>query len=488
MSDPVLATDLVDRVREGRCSAVEATRGSLRRIAASDGALNAFLRTDPRAEDRARSVDERLQRGETLSLAGLPLAVKDNILTEDLETTCGSKILTGFRPIEDATVIRRLRAAGAVVVGKTNLDEFGMGSSTETSAFGPTHNPWDLGRVPGGSSGGSAAAVAAGMVSVALGSDTGGSVRQPAAFCGVVGLKPTYGRVSRRGLVAFGSSLDQIGPIGRRVEDVALVSQVLEGSDPRDATSAPDARSPAPLEACRLGVGGLRVGLPQEYFGEGLDPEIRETIERAGTKLESEGAVVETVSLPHAPYTIPTYYLIATAEASSNLARYDGIRYGTRSARGTDLAAMLASTRGEGFGIEVKRRIMLGTFALSAGYHEAFYGKAQRVRTLIRRDFLETFGRGFDLLLSPTTPTTAFRLGEKLGDPLAMYLSDIYTVTANLAGIPALSVPVGLSRDGLPIGAQLLAPPMHESTLLRAGAVLQELFGDRRPAAAGATR
>jgi len=480
------AASLLDQVRSGQRSALELARETLEGIERADAPLNCFLRIDPRAEENARAVDERVRRGEHLPLGGLPVAVKDNILTADLETTCGSRILAGFRPLEDATAVQRLRRAGAVVVGKTNLDEFGMGSSTETSAYGPTRNPWDTTRVPGGSSGGSAAALAAGLVPLALGSDTGGSIRQPSAFCGTVGLKPTYGRVSRYGLVAYGSSLDQIGPMGTCTEDVARGFAAIAGHDPRDSTSTAEAPAEDPVAACGAGVRGLRVGLPSEYFPHGLDAEIDEAVRRGAALLESEGARLEPVTLPHSRFTIPTYYLIAPAEASSNLARYDGVRYGVRAAGAADPIAMLATTRGSGFGTEVKRRIMLGTFALSAGYYDAYYGKAQRVRTLIRRDFLDVFGAGIDVVLCPTTPTPAFRLGEKIDDPLAMYLNDVFTVTANLAGIPALSVPVGTTRSGLPIGAQLMGPPLAEATLLRAGAVLEQLFEDRRPPRPGA--
>ena len=470
--------ELLKRLRRGEVSSLEITRACLERIHSLDDRLHAFLRVNPTAEDEAKQVDLRRSNGG--DLAGIPVAIKDNILTAGLATTCGSRILESFVPVRDATAVSRLRAAGAVLLGKTNMDEFAMGSSTENSAFGPTRNPWDPERVPGGSSGGSLVAVAARMAPLALGSETGGSVRQPAAFCGVVGLKPTYGRVSRYGLVAFGSSLDQIGPAARSVRGVARLLGVIAGVDPADATSA--CTKPGDyVGACGRGVKGMRVGMPGEYFGEGLDREIEEAVRRTAAHLEQEGATIEEISLPHTRYTIPTYYLIATAEASSNLARYDGVRYGMRAGPEGDVNQMYRATRGAGFGPEVKRRIMLGTYALSAGYYDAFYGKAQRVRTLLRRDFTDVFDSGVDLLLTPTTPTPAFRLGEKVDDPLAMYLSDTYTATANLAGLPAMSLPVGLTVSGLPIGAQLIGPMFEEERLFRAGAVIETLFGSQTP-------
>ncbi len=466
------AGQLLGLLQRRQASALEVTRACLARVGEADPDVHAFLELNPRAEDEARRFDRERPDPADAPLGGLPVAVKDNILTRDLATTCGSRILEGFVPPRDATVVRRLRRGGAIVLGKTNLDEFGMGSSTENSAFGPTRNPRDLERVPGGSSGGSMAALAARMAPLALGSDTGGSVRQPAAFCGVVGLKPTYGRVSRSGLVAFGSSLDQVGPAARSVRDVARLLAVIEGPDPADATSAPLAGGDY-LAACDRGVRGMRVGLPREYFGAGLDPAIERAVRAAAERLERDGARLEEVSLPHTEYAIPTYYLVATAEASSNLARYDGVRYGRRAGDDRDLLGMYRSTRAAGLGPEVKRRIMLGTYALSAGYHDAFYGKAQRVRTLLRRDFMQVFEDGCDVLLAPTTPTPPFRLGEKSDDPLAMYLSDVYTVTINLAGLPALAVPVG-TTDGLPLGAQLIGPPFGEERLFQAGAVIEQ--------------
>ncbi len=474
------AGEILRLLGERRTTAREVMRDHLAGIDALDGRIRAVLRVNPRAEEEAEHRDEEIASGRGGPLAGLPVAIKDNLLTEGLETNCASRILEGFLPTRDATAVARLRAAGAVVLCKTNMDEFAMGSSTENSAFGPTRNPWDFDRVPGGSSGGSAAAVAAGLAPVALGSDTGGSVRQPAAFCGVVGLKPTYGRVSRFGLVAFGSSLDQVGPLTATVADSARMLQVIAGSDALDSTSS---RAPVPgyLAALEEGVKGLVVGLPREYFGEGLDGEIEQAVHRAASQLEESGARVMDVALPHTRYSIPTYYLVATAEASSNLARYDGVRYGLRVDPGGRFRDMVRATRGKGFGTEVKRRIMLGTYALSAGYYDAFYGKAERVRALVRHDFLDVFRAGVDVLLCPTTPTTAFRLGEKSDDPLAMYLSDVYTATINLAGLPAISVPVGLSSEGLPVGAQLVGPDFSEAVLLRVAAALERACGRLRP-------
>jgi aspartyl-tRNA(Asn)/glutamyl-tRNA(Gln) amidotransferase subunit A len=425
------------------------------------GALNAFLSVADPADLRTVSDGP---------LAGTPIAIKDNMATTDLPTTCGSKILEGYRSPFEATVVRRAREAGAVVVGKTNMDEFAMGSSTENSAFGPTLNPYDRGRVPGGSSGGSAAAVAAGLVPMALGSDTGGSVRQPAAFCGVVGIKPTYGRVSRYGLVAYASSLDQIGTLGRSVRDAARLLRVVAGHDPRDATTV---ERPVPdfERAVARGVEGLVVGLPDEYVPEGLAPDLRALIERALATLSACGAEVRRVSLPHTRHAIACYYLIATAEASSNLSRYDGVRYGPR-AVADDLVSMYETTRSHGFGTEVKRRIMLGTYALSAGYYDQYYGTAQRARQLITRDFRRVFEAGVDVLFTPTSPTPAFELGERTADPVEMYLSDVFTVTANLAAIPGVSVPIGEVR-GLPVGGQVLAPWWEEERMLAVAGALE---------------
>jgi aspartyl-tRNA(Asn)/glutamyl-tRNA(Gln) amidotransferase subunit A len=439
--------------------------------------LNAFITlTADGAMARAEELDRAAEQGEPLPpLAGTVIAIKDNMVTRGVRTTAGSRILFNYKPPYSATVVERLNAAGALLIGKTNLDEFAMGSSTENSAYGPVKNPWDRSRVPGGSSGGSAVAVAAGMAIGALGSDTGGSVRQPASFTGVVGLKPTYGRVSRYGLIAFGSSLDQIGPFANSVEDVARILGVIAGHDPNDSTSS-DAQVGDYVAALNGDVRGLRVGVPREYYGLGLDAEVKEKIEAAIRELEKMGAEIIEVSLPHTEYAVPVYYLIATAEASANLARYDGVRYGFRAEEAATLKEMYSRSRDQGFGAEVKRRIMLGTYALSAGYYDQYYGKAQKVRTLIERDFREAFGR-CDVIATPTSPTPAFKLGEKADDPLEMYLSDIYTITANLAGVPALSLPCGLSSSGLPIGVQLIGKQFDEARLLRAAHNLEQGLG-----------
>ncbi len=417
---------------------------------------------------QAEELDRKLKGWRrTLPLMGMPLAIKDNICTEGVLTTCASRILGSFVPPYDATVITRLRVQGYLLLGKSNLDEFAMGSSTENSAFGPTRNPWNLSCIPGGSSGGSAAAVAADECVAALGSDTGGSIRQPAACCGVVGLKPTYGRVSRYGLVAFASSLDQIGPITKDVPDAALMLNVIAGHDPLDSTSA-DLPVPDYTRAFRRrDLKKIKVGVPKEYFGAGLAPEVETAVRAAIDELQRLGGEIKDVSLPMTPAAVATYYLIATAEASSNLARYDGVRYGVRSKEAKDLLEMYVKTRQEGFGPEVKRRIMLGTYALSAGYYEAYYAKAQAARTLMRREFEAVF-RDVDILVTPVTPTPAFKLGEKVDDPLQMYLSDIYTISVNLAGLPAISLPCGFSKAGLPIGLQLIGKPFDEETMLRA--------------------
>ncbi len=438
----------------------------LENIARLDGQVGAYLTVSAdQARAQARELDDRLARGEPLPpLAGMPVAVKDNLCTRGVRTTCGSRILEPFVPPYDATAVQRLREAGAVLLGKTNLDEFAMGSSTENSGFFATRNPWRLDHVPGGSSGGSAAAVAAGEALAALGSDTGGSIRQPASLCGVVGLKPTYGRVSRYGLVAFASSLDQIGPLSLDVRDCALVLQAICGRDPHDSTSV-DLPVPDFVASLEAGVRGVRVGVPAEFFGEGLQPEVRQAVLEAVRVLEGLGARVEEVALPTLEYALPTYYLIACAEASSNLARYDGVAYGYRSPRAHDLYTLYARTRAEGFGPEVKRRIMLGTFALSEGYYEGFYKKAQQVRTLVRRDFDRCF-QTVDVLATPTSPVAGFRLGERTADPLQMYLADVYTIPVNLAGLPGISVPCGFV-EGLPVGLQLVGRPFEEATVLR---------------------
>ncbi|MFO7171467.1 MAG: Asp-tRNA(Asn)/Glu-tRNA(Gln) amidotransferase subunit GatA [Bacillota bacterium] len=452
----------------GELSAEEIVEAYIERIQAVDGQVGAYLTvTAAEARERARKLDARRKAGDTDlgPLAGVPIAIKDNICTQGIRTTCASRILENFVPPYDATVVSRLQAAGAIIIGKTNLDEFAMGSSTENSAFQVTRNPWDLSRVPGGSSGGSAAAVAADLCAAALGSDTGGSIRQPAALCGVVGLKPTYGAVSRYGLVAFASSLDQIGPITKDVADAALLLSVIAGHDRRDSTSHPDADR---LQRIQLSgdasLSGVRVGVPREYFAQGVEPGVRQAVEEAIAKLRELGATVDEVSLPHTEYALDAYYIVATAEASSNLARYDGVRYGLR-AEADSLLEMYLRTRQQGFGLEVKRRIMLGTYALSAGYYDAYYKKAQQVRTLVIRDFEAAFRR-FDVLVAPTSPTVAWGLGERVEDPLAMYMADILTLPANLAGLPAISIPCGLSQ-GLPVGLQIIGRHFDEPTVLR---------------------
>ncbi|BCU82985.1 glutamyl-tRNA(Gln) amidotransferase subunit A [Polycladomyces abyssicola] len=451
---------------------------SLARIREVDGQVRAFLTVDEEgARERAEALDrERVESDQRGILFGLPAGIKDNICTEGLKTTCASRLLANYEPIYSATVMKKLEQAQAVTVGKMNMDEFAMGSSTENSGFHPTYNPWDLSRVPGGSSGGSAAAVAAGEVYFALGSDTGGSIRQPAAYCGVVGLKPTYGRVSRFGLVAFASSLDQIGPLTKNVEDAAYVLQAIAGHDPMDSTSA-DVEVPDYLSALTGDVKGLKVAVPKEMMGEGIDPGVREKVQQALRVLESLGAVIEEVSLPHSEYAVATYYLLAPAEASSNLARYDGVRYGVR-VEADSLVEMYKQTRSQGFGSEVKRRIMLGTYSLSSGYYDAYYLKAQKVRTLIKQDFDRVFEQ-YDVIVGPTAPTTAFKIGEKVDDPLTMYLNDILTIPVNLAGLPAISVPCGLS-DGLPVGLQIIGKAFDESTVLRV-AHAYEQHGERLP-------
>ena len=473
------AAAIAASVRSGQQSAVEVLDAALARIDAREGEIHAFnLVTVDEARARAAEVDSQVAAGiDPGPLAGVPIALKDNMCTRGIPTTCSSKILEGWRPPYDATVVDRLAAAGAVSVGKTNLDEFAMGSSTENSAFGPTRNPHDTSRVPGGSSGGSAAAVAAGFVPLSLGSDTGGSIRQPASLCGVVGVKPTYGLVSRYGLVAFASSLDQIGPFAMTVADAALMLEVIGGHDPMDSTSIPLAM-PAISEHLDDGVAGRRIGLVEEFLGDGIAPDVRRRVEAAAEVLTAAGATVETVSVPAAAYGLDAYYLIAPAEASSNLARYDAVRFGLRVEAATT-PEMYEATRSAGFGDEVKRRIMLGTYALSAGYYDAYYGTAQKVRTLIRRDFDAAYER-FDLLLSPTSPTTAFAFGDKTADPLTMYLNDVCTIPTNLAGHPAMSVPFGVGDDGLPIGVQVLAPMLGEVAMFSAAAVLESAMGATR--------
>ena len=494
------ATQLVRQLTTGEVTSVEVTRACLDRIEQHDGAVRAFVRVDAAAAlDRAAEIDRRHQQGQPVGLlAGLPVAVKDVLCTQGEPTTCASRMLEDFRPPYDATAVARLKAADAVLIGRTNMDEFAMGGSNENSAFFPTHNPWDLSRVPGGSSGGSAACVAARMTPLAVGSDTGGSIRAPAGLCGVTGMKPTYGRVSRYGLVAFASSLDQIGPLGQTAEDSALLLQVLAGHDPNDSTSI-DLPVPEYIETVRQPLEGLRLGIVREHFGQGLDAEVETAVREAVCVYESLGARVKELSMPHGKYAVATYYIIAPCEASSNLARYDGVHYGYRTVGGkgdkshlperpegclaqmgpvsfsTDdnpLVQMYRRSRSEAFGAEVKRRIMLGTYALSAGYYDAYYKKALQVRRLIRQDFDRAFEE-VDLIVGPVTPTPAFKLGERVDDPLAMYLFDLYTASTNLAGIGGMSIPCGFSSSGLPIGLHLQAPPFAEERLLRGAAMFQ---------------
>lgn len=467
--DPISLTieDARSAILERKTTALALAEAHYARIQKEDGQIGAFLTlSKERALEQADRIDRMLAAGKPLPpLAGVPVGIKDVLSTRGVRTTAGSKILETYVPPYDSTAVARLEAAGAVVLGKMNCDEFAMGSSNENSGYGPVRNPRDLTRVPGGSSGGSAAAVAADLAVFTLGSDTGGSIRQPASFCGVVGLMPTYGRVSRYGLIAFASSLDHIGPLTKTVKDAATALRIIAGRDPMDSTSAD---VPVPDYAAELEkpVRGLKLGVAQEYFGEGLDEEVRAAVESAIEKLKGLGCEIVPVSLPHTRYAIPTYYLIATAEASSNLARFDGVRYGHRARGVRTLSEMYRRSRDEGFGPEVKRRIMLGTYALSAGYYDAYYLKAQKVRTLLTRDFHAAFAQ-VDAIVTPTSPTAAFRLGEKSNDPLAMYLADIYTVTADLAGIPGISVPCGETREKLPIGLQILGKHFDEATILR---------------------
>lgn len=460
-------SELHNRLAGKELSVSELVETSLERIAATDEEIGAFLTLDEEgARKSARALDDQLAGGgERGLLFGLPAGIKDNMVTEGLRTTCASRFLDNFIPIYDATVVQKLRTAQSVTVGKLNMDEFAMGGSNENSAYRPVRNPWDLERVPGGSSGGSAASVAAGQVYFALGSDTGGSIRQPASYCGVVGLKPTYGLVSRFGLVAFASSLDQIGPITKNVEDAAYVLQAIAGHDPMDSTSA-NVDIPDYTAALTADVRGLRIGVPKEYLGQGIDPRVKERVMEALKVFESMGAAWEEISLPHTEYAVATYYLLASSEASSNLARFDGVRYGVRADNPDNLLDLYYSSRSEGFGPEVKRRIMLGTYALSSGYYDAYYLKAQKVRTLIKRDFDQAFEK-YDLIVGPTAPTPAFKLGEQVGDPLTMYLNDILTIPVSLAGVPAISVPCGFA-DGLPVGLQIIGKPFDEITVLRA--------------------
>jgi aspartyl-tRNA(Asn)/glutamyl-tRNA(Gln) amidotransferase subunit A len=469
--------ELHEQLKDGKTTSEELTRSVLQRIETVESRIHAFTTvTGERALAQAEAADQRLRSGRAVHpLTGIPVALKDNLCTKGVRTTCASKILENFVPPYDATVVGRLNESGAVFIGKTNMDEFAMGSSTENSAFGLTANPWDLNRIPGGSSGGSAAAVASDACIAALGSDTGGSIRQPAAMCGVVGLKPTYGRVSRYGLVAFASSLDQIGPLTKDVTDCAILMSAIGGHDPQDSTSAA-----IPMEdyarALNRDLSGLRIGIPKEYFIDGMDPEVLHAVKEAIRTMEKLGAKTREVLLPHTEYATATYYILATAEASSNLARYDGVKYGLRAKPTRDLLEMYMKTRQAGFGPEVKRRIMLGTYALSSGYYDAYYRKAQCVRTLIKSDFDEAF-KQVDVIVTPTAPSAAFKIGEKTQDPLQMYLSDIFTISVNIAGIPAISLPCGFTKTGLPIGLQIMGRPFAETTILNTAYAYEQATG-----------
>lgn len=474
--------ELQKLIMTGKATSSDIVESVFKRIDALEGRVHAYITLMREyAFEQAAAADRSIREGNINALTGIPIALKDIVCTKGFLTTCGSRILYNYIPPYDATVVEKLKQSGAVFTGKTNMDEFAMGSSTETSYFGITKNPWDLNRIPGGSSGGSAAAVAADLCIASIGSDTGGSIRQPAALCGVVGMKPTYGRVSRYGLIAFASSLDQIGPFTKDVEDCAIMMNVIAGYDPRESTSVP---MPVPdyTEFLSRGIGGFRVGIPKEYFIEGIDPEITEAMARAMKTIEGLGASCVEISLPHTEYCLAVYYIIAPAEASSNLARYDGVKYGFRAEDGRDLLDMYKKTRSAGFGAEVKRRIMIGTYALSSGYYDAYYKKASQVRALITKDFEEAL-KDCDVIMTPTTPTPAFRIGEKMDDPLQMYLSDIFTISTNLAGIPGLSVPCGFTRQGLPIGAQFLAGHFEEGKLIQVAAAFEKQtnLGNRRP-------
>jgi aspartyl-tRNA(Asn)/glutamyl-tRNA(Gln) amidotransferase subunit A len=475
--------ELHDMLKKGEITAQAVAESVLNRIKAVDGKVSAYITvTEEVALRQAEEADRRIKAGGTSSpLLGIPIAIKDNMCTDGIKTTCASKILGNFKPPYDATVVQKLKQAGYVLCGKPNMDEFAMGSSTENSGFFVTKNPWDLGRIPGGSSGGSAAAVAADECIGSLGSDTGGSIRQPAACCGVVGLKPTYGRVSRYGLVAFASSLDQIGPITKDVMDTAVLMNIISGHDPKDSTSA-NIAAPDFTRALKKDVKGMKIGMPREYFIEGMDREVEKAVKDAVKSLEGLGATVVEVSLPHTSYAVATYYILATSEASSNLARYDGVKYGFRAQGAKDLLDTYLQTRSQGFGSEVKRRIMLGTYALSAGYYEAYYKKGQQVRTLIKRDFDEAF-KTVDVIATPTAPTAAFKIGEKSADPLQMYLSDIFTISVNLAGIPGISIPCGFTSGNLPVGLQLLGRHFDEESIIRAAYAYEQAteWHRRRP-------
>lgn len=477
------AVELGKKIASGEVTSVEATQAALDRMEKLEQEYNCFVTIDREgALAQAEAVQKRISAGELKGpLAGVPVAIKDNMCIEGMLTTCSSKILSNFKPTYTAEAVVQLQKAGAVIVGKTNMDEFAMGSTTETSYYGETKNPWDSSRVPGGSSGGSAAAVAAEEVPYALGSDTGGSIRQPAAFCGVTGIKPTYGRVSRYGLIAYGSSLDQIGPLAKDVTDCATVLEIISTHDSKDSTSVD--RADTDFTAALVNdVKGMKIGIPRDYFGEGIEPEVKEQVLAAAKALEAQGAIVEEFDLSLVEYAIPAYYIIASAEASSNLERFDGVKYGYRTAEYTDLHNMYKKTRSEGFGPEVKRRIMLGSFVLSSGYYDAYYIKALRTKALIKQAFDKAFER-YDVILGPVAPTTALKLGESLSDPLKMYLGDIYTVSVNLAGLPGISLPCGYDHQGLPVGLQLLAKPFDEKSIIRAAYTFEQTRSYKRPEA-----
>ncbi len=483
MSDilDLTAAALGEKIGAREISSVEATTAYLDRIEKLNGSINAYVTVEKEeALKRAKEIDEKIAAGELTSpLAGVPVAVKDNMCIKGSRTSCSSKILSNFYPTFSSTAVEKLLDAGAVVLGRTNMDEFAMGSTSETSYYGATKNPWNLDRVPGGSSGGSAAAVAADMCATSLGSDTGGSIRQPASFCGVAGIKPTYGRVSRYGLIAYGSSLDQIGPIGKDVRDCALVLETIAGHDKKDSTSV-DRDDTDFTSALVNDVKGLKIGVPRDYFAEGIDPEVKENVLNAAKKLREMGAEVEEFDLGMVEYAIPAYYVIACAEASSNLERFDGVKYGYRTKEYTDLHNMYKKTRSEGFGPEVKRRIMLGSFVLSSGYYDAYYVKALRVKALIKKAFDEAFSK-YDIILGPVAPTTALKIGESLSDPIKMYLGDIYTVSVNLAGLPGISVPCGYDKKGMPVGLQLLGQTFNEKTIIRAAYAFEQTFQAKKP-------
>ena len=468
------AWHLKDIMEKGEVTSQQIISAAFERIHQLNPRINAYITpTENQAKEAAKKIDQKRTRGEKLGdLAGIPVAIKDNICVKGIPTTCGSKILSNFVPPYDATAVQKLREADAIIIGKTNMDEFGMGSSNEHSFYGIAKNPSDLKRIPGGSSGGSAAAVASNMAITALGTDTGGSIRQPASLCGVVGMKPTYGRVSRYGLVAFASSLDQIGPLTKDVRDCAMLLSVIANHDPKDSTSL-DVEGQNYVRFLNGDVKGIKIGVPKEYFGEGLDSEVKEAVENGIKLLEKQGMSAEEISLPHTDKAIATYYVLCTAEASSNLARYDGAKYGYRTKGNFELSDMYKKTRSEGFGTEVKRRIILGTYVLSAGYYDAYYAKAQKVRTIIKEDFDKAFEK-VDVIITPTSPTTAFKIGEKIDDPLTMYLSDIYTTSANLTGIPAISIPCGKDSKGLPIGLQIMGKPLSEGLILKVAYALEQ--------------